>query len=66
MKLLNYELRNNICADVRYKVFKHAPYGNPVRKQIRKNLGLWDDDNLIMSKIDNPKWNIGNDLDETT
>ena len=36
-----------------------------VRDQIKKNFGLWDDDNLIRLKIYNPKNNIGNDLDET-
>ena len=62
MKLINDELKDKLWTDVR-EVIEHA---RPVRIQIAKNLGLWDDDNLIMSKIDNSQWHIRNDLDETT
>ena len=67
MKLLNNELNHKIWSDVYDKVLKHSPYHSPVREQIRKNLGWWEDDSsLIRLKIYNPKSNIGNDLDETT
>ena len=65
MKLIKSELDAKVCADVRAKVLKHAPWDSPVRNQIRKNFGWWDGDSLIMLKIYNPKVNIRNDLDET-
>ena len=65
MKLINKKLRDKIWSDLRDKVNEHAPYGNPVRTQIEKNFGMWDDD-LNRLKVHNPKLNIRNDLDETT
>ena len=65
MKLINKELKNKIWNDVRDKILEHVPYHSPVRKRIRKNFGLWSDITLIRLKIDNPKLNIRNDLDET-
>ena len=66
MKLIKSELDAKVCADVRAKVLKHAPWGSHVREQIRKNFGLWNDGNLIRLKILNPKDNIIDDLYETT
>ena len=64
MKLINYELRNKVVIRTRTKVREHVPYRSPVRRQIRKNLGLWD--GLLRLKVLNPKLNIVDDLDETT
>ena len=64
MKLIKGELKDKIWDDVYGKVFEHAPWNSPVSQQIRKNLGWWDDD-LFRLKIDNPRWNIRDDLNET-
>ena len=67
MKLLNNQLKNKIWYDVHDEIIEHAPWNSPVRYQIRKNLGLWiNDNNLFRLKIHNTKNIIGNDLDETT
>ena len=65
MKLINDELRTKIWNDAYDKVLEHAPYGNPVRKQIQIDFGLWGDDNLFILKIQNQKLNIMSDLNET-
>ena len=65
MKLLNKKLKDKILKDVRAETLKHASYDSPVHKQIRKNLGWWDNDSLIRLKVINPKNNIGYDLNET-
>ena len=64
MKLIN-KIKDKIWDDVYGKVFEHAPYDSPVRKQIKKNLGVVWNDNFIVLKIRNQKDNIGNDLNET-
>ena len=64
MKLIKGELRDRRMNDAIDKVQKRSPWDSPVRKQIRKNFGLWDDD-LITLKIRNPKLNIRRNLDET-
>ena len=66
MKLINRELKNKIWEDVYDKVREHVPHYSPVREQIEKNLGWHRGDDLFGLKIYNPKWNIGNDLNETT
>ena len=66
MKLINKELKGKIWDDVHDKVLKHVSYHSPVRDQIGKNLAWGWNNNLIRLKIDNPKMNIGNDLNETT
>ena len=66
MKLIKDELDNKIWSNVYDKVLEHAPWNSPVREQIRKNFGWWEDDSsLIRLKIYNPKFNIRNYLDET-
>ena len=66
MKLIKGELKDKILKDVHIKVLKHAPWDTPVYKQIRKNIGWWNDnDGLFRLKIRNPKLNIRRNLDET-
>ena len=63
MKLLNKELVDKIYSNVYDKVLEHALFHSPVRDQIKKNFGLWDDDGLFMLKIHNPNLNIRRNLD---
>ena len=65
MKLINNQLRDKIYSDVSDKVLKHAPFHSSVHKQITKNFGWWGDDGLFRVKIDNPRWHIRGNLDET-
>ena len=65
MKLLKYELNDKMRTDVFDKVLECSSYASPVRNQIRKHFGLWENDGLIKLKVNDPQWYIRNDLDET-
>ena len=66
MEILKGELRDKMRTDVFDKILKYSLCSNPVYVQIRKNFGWWGDDDLFGLKIYNPKWHIGDDLDDTT
>ena len=65
MKLIKKKLNDKLCGDAYNKVFIPAPSDSPIRKQIKKNLGVVWNDNLIWLKVRNPQWHVRNDLDET-
>ena len=62
MKLIKYELYNQIMNDAYDKVLEHAPCSSPANEQIKRKFGWLAGDDLIRLKIDNPLWNIKGDV----